>query len=122
MNLAWVVLGAAFGAPLRYLIDRAVSARQQTVLPLGTLVANLIASLLLGFVVELVATRGAPTALQLGLGTGLAATLSTYSTFSYEIVHLMAIGRRGPAALYATASVVLGIGAAFAGVGIAVAI
>lgn len=119
MNLAWVVLGAAFGAPLRYLIDRAVSARQQTVLPLGTLVANLIACLLLGFVVELVATRGAPAALQLGLGTGLAATLSTYSTFSYEIVHLMAIRRRGPAALYATASVVLGIGAAFAGVGIA---
>ena len=122
MNLAWVVLGAAFGAPLRYLIDRAVSARPQTVLPLGTLIANLIACLLLGFVVELVAARGAPTALQLALGTGLAATLSTYSTFSYEIVHLMAIGRRGPAALYAIGSVVLGVAAAFAGVGIAAAI
>lgn len=122
MNLAWVVLGAAFGAPLRYLIDRAVSARSHTSLPMGTLLANLIACLLLGFTVELVATRGAPTALQLGLGTGLAATLSTYSTFSYEVVHLAALQRRGLAAWYATASIVFGIAAAFAGVGIAAAL
>ena len=119
MNLAWVVLGAAVGAPSRYLIDRFVSARQRSGLPVGTLTVNLIACLLLGFVVELVATRGAPVALQLALGTGLAATLSTYSTFSYELVHLAADRRRAAAALYCISSVVLGIAAAFAGVGLA---
>jgi CrcB protein len=122
VNLIWVVLGAAAGAPARYLIDRALQARRPTAFPLGTFAANIAACLILGFVVELVTVRHAPLGLQLGLGTGFAATLSTYSTFSYENVRLAEDGRRALAGLNIAASVVVGILAAFIGVGLAAAV
>jgi fluoride exporter len=44
----WVALGAAIGAPLRYLIDRAVQARHRTRLPWGTFTVNMVGSFVLG--------------------------------------------------------------------------
>lgn len=113
MNWLLVVCGALLGAPLRYLTDRAVQARHDTAFPWGTFTVNLVACLVLG------ALTGAATSLQLLLGTGLCATLSTYSTFSYETLRLAETGARGFAVANVLISVLAGLGGAFLGAALA---
>ena len=48
MTVLLVALGAAVGAPLRYLVDRAVQARHDSVFPWGTLAVNIAGSFMLG--------------------------------------------------------------------------
>ncbi|MFG3495896.1 fluoride efflux transporter CrcB [Streptomyces sp. NPDC047928] len=112
MNWLLVVVGGALGAPLRYLTDRAVQARHDTVFPWGTLTVNVVGSLILGTLTGAAVSSSAYAL----LGTGLCGALTTYSTFSYETLRLARSGSLRYAvantALTATAS----IGAAFAGV------
>jgi fluoride exporter len=119
MNLVLVILGAAVGAPLRYLTDRAVQSRHGTQFPYGTLTVNVVASIVLGFITGLVSAGVASHQLQLLIGTGLCATLSTYSTFSFETLRLVETNAKVMAAMNVVVSVVVGVGAAFAGVGLA---
>ncbi|MDX6354210.1 MAG: fluoride exporter, partial [Streptomyces sp.] len=84
MNWLLVIAGAMVGAPLRYLTDRAVQSRHDSVFPWGTFAVNVAGCLILG-VLTGAATEGAASAhLQLLIGTGLCGALTTYSTFSYE--------------------------------------
>ena len=88
MSIALVAIGAALGAPLRFLTDRFIQARHDTPFPLGTLVVNLLACLLLGVVTGAAGVDAASRHLLLLAGTGFCGTFSTYSTFSYETVRL----------------------------------
>ncbi|MEV5600134.1 fluoride efflux transporter CrcB [Streptomyces sp. NPDC052299] len=117
MNWLLVIAGAAVGAPLRYLTDRAVQSRHDTVFPWGTFTVNVTGCLILGTL-----TGAASSHLQLLLGTGLCGALSTYSTFSYETLRLAEDGARFYAAANVVVSVVAGLGAAFAGVTLAEAL
>lgn len=119
MNWLLVIIGAAVGAPLRYLTDRAVQARHDTVFPWGTFTVNVSGCLVLGLLTGAVAAGAASSQLHLLLGTGLCGALTTYSTFSYETLRLAEGGARLYAAANAVASVVVGLGAAFAGVSLA---
>ncbi len=87
MTLLLVVLGGAVGAASRYLTDRAITTRLNPVFPWGTLVVNIAASLVLGFLTGAATTL--PPQWYAVLGTGLAGALSTYSTFGYETVRLI---------------------------------
>ncbi|MER7008099.1 fluoride efflux transporter CrcB [Dactylosporangium sp. NPDC000555] len=118
MMLLLVVAGAAVGAPLRYLTDRAIQARHDSVFPWGTLTVNVAGSLLLGLVTGLPADP-AVTAL---LGTGFCGALTTYSTFSYETLRLAQIGARFYAIMNVLASVVAGLGAGAVGLLLAQAV
>ncbi|MEU1474037.1 fluoride efflux transporter CrcB [Streptomyces sp. NPDC005760] len=122
MNWLLVVTGAMVGAPLRYLTDRAVQSRHDSVFPWGTFAVNVTGCLILGLLTGAVAARAAGSHLQLLLGTGLCGALTTYSTFSYETLRLTETGARFYAAANAVASVVAGLGAAFAGVALAQAV
>ncbi|MEU0165176.1 fluoride efflux transporter CrcB [Streptomyces iakyrus] len=113
MNWLLVVCGALVGAPLRYLTDRAVQARHDSVFPWGTFTVNVTGCLVLGLL------TGAATHLQLLLGTGLCGALTTYSTFSYETLRLAETGARLQAALNVAVSVTAGLAAAFAGAALA---
>lgn len=114
MNLLLVALGAALGAPARYLLDRFVQRQHSTDFPYGTLLVNLMACLLLGFVVEFVG-QGAPVEVHLIAGTGFCATFSTYSTFSAETTTLLR-GRAPLASLFnVTVSLTGGVLAALLG-------
>jgi fluoride exporter len=101
-----VALGAAVGAPLRYLTDRLVQARFGSAFPWGTLTVNVTGSLLLGFLVGLPA---APAVAAL-LGTGFCGALTTYSTFSWETLTLA----RGDVPVRAVANVALSLAAGLA--------
>ncbi|MFF9507014.1 fluoride efflux transporter CrcB [Streptomyces sp. NPDC014724] len=122
MNWLLVIVGAAVGAPLRYLTDRAVQSRHDTVFPWGTLAVNVSGSLVLGLLAGAATAGAAASHLQLLLGTGLCGALTTYSTFSYETLRLAEDGARFYAAANILASVVAGLGAAFAGVSLAPAL
>ena len=118
MTLLFVLLGAAVGAPLRYLTDRAVQARHDSVFPWGTLTVNVVGSLLLGF---LTAVPADPAVAAL-VGTGFCGALTTYSTFSFETLRLVQTGARFYAVVNVGASIVAGLGAAYAGVLLAAAV
>jgi len=81
--------GAAIGAWLRWGLGVMLNPVFPT-LPLGTLSANLIGGLLMGFAMEIV-TRHAIMSpeLQLLTTTGFLGGLTTFSTFSAEIVTLL---------------------------------
>jgi len=108
-----IALGALVGAPARYLTDRAIQSRHETPFPWGTLAVNLIASFTLGVVTA--ATGDVDPAVAALLGTGFCGALSTYSTFSYETMHLIQEGARRYAAANVVLSVVAGIGVAALG-------
>lgn len=111
-----VALGALVGAPARYLADRAIQSRHETVFPWGTLTVNVVASLVLG-VLAGAGSHLDPQVLALA-GTGFCGALSTYSTFSYETMRLTAEGARFYAVANIALSLVAGIGAAALGLSI----
>jgi len=81
--------GAAVGAWMRWGLGIALNPMFPTV-PLGTLAANLVGGLLMGFAMELL-TRHAvlPPEMQLLVTTGFLGGLTTFSTFSAEVVTLL---------------------------------
>ncbi|MGW4564817.1 fluoride efflux transporter CrcB [Streptomyces sp. NPDC004561] len=119
MNWLLVVAGAMVGAPMRYLTDRAVQKRHDTVFPWGTFTVNVAGCLILGLLSGAAAAGTASAHVQLLLGTGLCGALTTYSTFSYETLRLAEDGARFFAAANVVASVVAGLGAAFVGASLA---
>jgi CrcB protein len=106
-----VALGAAVGAPARYLTDRALQATHATGFPWGTLTVNVVASFVLGLVVG----GPAPSAVVAGVGVGFCGGLSTWSTLGYETVRLAEDGERTAAVLNVVVSTLAGLGAAGAG-------
>ncbi|TWG26843.1 fluoride efflux transporter CrcB [Actinoplanes teichomyceticus] len=111
MTALLVALGAAVGAPLRYLTDRYVQARYGAGFPWGTLAVNVTGSLILGLVL------GMPLSPRLAalVGTGFCGALTTYSTFSWEALTLARRGRQATALAYVLISVLAGLGAATLG-------
>ncbi|MBD0737778.1 fluoride efflux transporter CrcB [Streptomyces sp. CBMA29] len=119
MNWLLVIVGAMVGAPMRYLTDRSVQSRHDSLFPWGTFTVNVVGCLVLGVVTGAVAEGAASSHLQVLLGTGLCGALTTYSTFSYETLRLAESGARFFAAANAVASVAAGLGAAFTGTALA---
>ncbi|MEE1941674.1 fluoride efflux transporter CrcB [Streptomyces sp. TRM 70361] len=115
--LTWasVALGGAAGACLRYLVDRAVRARHESVFPWGTLTVNAAGSALLGTVTGAAwAGAAGPGAVAL-LGTGLCGALTTYSAFSYETLRLAERGRARAALANAVLTPAVALGSLWAG-------
>jgi len=119
VNWLLVIAGAVVGAPLRYLTDRTVQARHDSVFPWGTFTVNVVGSVILGLVAGAVSEGAASPHVQLLLGTGLCGALTTYSTFSYETLRLAEDGARFYAAANVAGSIAAGLGAAFTGNAIA---
>jgi CrcB protein len=122
VNWVLVIAGGMVGAPLRYLTDRTVQARHDTVFPWGTFAVNVVGCLILGTLTGAAVAGAASSHLQLLVGTGLCGALTTYSTFSFETLRLAEDGARFYAAVNVIASVVAGLGAAFVGVSVAQAV
>ena len=120
MTLLMIALGAAVGAPARYLTDRAVQSRHESVMPWGTISVNVIGSLVLGALTGAGAAVS-PTVMAL-LGTGFCGALTTYSTFSFETWRLIEEESYGSAVANVVVSVVAGLAAAFVGYGASAAL
>ncbi len=119
-RLLLVIAGGLIGAPLRYIADRAVQARHDSLFPWGTFSVNVLGSLILGFLVG--ASSALPHDVQLFVGTGFCGALTTYSTFSYETIRLYEDRARFLAVANVTASIVAGLGSVFLGAAVSQAI
>jgi CrcB protein len=115
VSVLWVVLGAAVGAPVRYLTDRLVQARHGFDFPWGTFAVNVGGSFLLGLIAAGVARGGVSATAATLLGTGFCGALTTYSTFSFETVRLTQRRRRWLATANALGSIAAGLAAAYGG-------
>lgn len=114
-----VLAGGALGAPARYLIGEAARTRLPSTFHWGTFLANMAAALLLGFLVE-AGTEGALGSTgQALLSVGFCGALSTWSTFSNELLTMSSARRTAGAAGYLLVTVAVGLGLSFAGAGVA---
>jgi CrcB protein len=112
VTVVWVALGALAGAPLRLLADRLAVARRGPSSVLGTLIVNVAGSALLGVLLGL--RHVSPAVLAL-VGTGFCGTLTTFSTFGFDVVRLVEERAVARAVAYLAASLVLAIGTAATG-------
>ncbi len=92
-----------------------MQARHDSVFPWGTLVINVLGSVVLGVLLGATAFGSAPIALVALLGTGFAGAFTTYSTFAYETVRLFEDGATQLALVNVAVSLGLGLLAALGG-------
>lgn len=91
ISFAGIGVGAALGAWLRWILGMWLNPIFVTI-PLGTLAANLLGGYLVGAAVMLFhINTSLPTELRLFLVTGFLGGLTTFSTFSAEVVALIRV-------------------------------
>jgi CrcB protein len=119
MGFLIVFLGGGIGAASRHGINLLAARALGTGFPYGTLFINVAGSLVMGLIAEFFALKaGLPQHWRLFLTTGILGGFTTFSAFSLEAALLYERGDLIGAAIYVVASVVLAIGALFAGLAI----
>jgi CrcB protein len=104
-----VLAGGMAGAPARYLTDRFVQSRHDSVFPWGTFAVNVAGSAILGFLLGAERHLGLPPVVFALLGTGFCGGLTTFSTFGYETLRLVEDGALGEAGANVLGSLVAGV-------------
>ena len=110
MRYVWIALAGGAGSLCRYLVWRAVTQPEGT-FPAGTLAVNLSGCFCIGLLARMVNHD----VLRLALITGFLGGFTTFSAFSLETMQLLRNGLISTALLYAGASNVGGVVAAWAG-------
>ncbi len=121
--LVSVAIGGAIGSVLRYLIQIQSAHWFGTTFPYGTLLVNVIGSLLIGFLSFMLLERiSVSEELRFAILVGVLGGFTTFSTFSLETLNLVHQGNY----LIAISNVLLSVGlcliACFLGLGLARAI
>lgn len=111
MIALWVAVGAAIGAPARYLVGEWTHPRFTSSTVPATLVVNTIGSFLLGWAVA-VGLSGSAIAL---VGVGFCGAFTTFSSYALQLFDELQNERLVEFALHLIASLVLGLGAAWLG-------
>ena len=115
-NILLIGAGGFVGALTRYWFGAAIQAlSQQLHFPAGTLTINVLGCLLIGGLARLGVQNAISAELRLLLITGFLGAFTTFSAFGNETVLLMQNQKSGLALLYVAASVLLGLGAIWAG-------
>ena len=119
LGLALVVaVAGGAGAVLRALLIHHVSLRHVDPLPLGTLVVNASGSLVLGVLTGLSLYHGLGSPTLAVVGVGLCGGYTTWSTASWETIHLLHIGQRARAVVYTAGGLAVCLAAAALGLGL----
>jgi CrcB protein len=118
-SIILVMSGGAIGAGLRYGLSRALPVGAAG-WPWATFAANVLGGLAMGVLAGWV-LRGDNSAepLRLFVGVGVLGGFTTFSAFSLEMAQMIERGHGAMAAGYAFASVLLALGALFAGMALA---
>jgi CrcB protein len=118
-SLFSISIGACAGAALRWFAGRALNPLVP-VLPLGTLAVNLAGGWLIGFALGVFAHfPGLSETWRLFVITGFLGSLTTFSTFSAEVILLLQEGRLFPGLLLVFLHVAGSLGMTLLGIGTA---
>jgi CrcB protein len=116
MDLVLVGIGGFFGAIARRVLDLAISERNPTAVPLGTLVINVSGAFVLGLLFAWAIERDVlPAEIRGPLMIGFLGAYTTFSTFMLESWRLVEDGAWPLAAANLVGSVALGLVAVLAG-------
>lgn len=117
MEYVYIGVGGVLGALFRYALSKWVGQRWRWDFPLGTFFINITGSFIMGLLYVLFSRTGA----ELGFirnvtTTGFLGAFTTYSTFSYEIISLFEGSEKAIAVRYFSASLIVGLLSAYAGI------
>ena len=111
-----IFMGAGIGGVSRYALGHWIHGVAGTGFPWGTLVINIVGSLLLTFIYGLIDASAAPSAeWRAFLGIGFCGGFTTFSAFSYETIRLVQTGHWERGLTYVALSILLSLGAAVVG-------
>jgi fluoride exporter len=115
-DLVLVFFGGGLGSLLRFIIGKWVSPLLNNPFPYGTLVTNVMACLILGFIIGLADHKQiiSPAA-RLFWTVGFCGGFSTFSTFSSETITLLQNGSHLSTMLYIVGSLLFCISSTYAG-------
>jgi CrcB protein len=110
-----VAAGGALGAVARYLVSLAFLERFGAQWPWGTLFINVSGCLLISLFLGVGSARMADSNLRYLLPIGFVGAYTTFSTYEYETLRLLQLGRAASALTYVALSNVLGFAAVLVG-------
>jgi CrcB protein len=99
-NFIYVFIGSGVGGCIRYTISLLLH-KYNFVLPIYTLTANVIACFILGITMIYLRHQNENNQLKLLIAIGICGGMSTYSTFSYEVLQQINSGSWGQVLFYA---------------------
>lgn len=118
-NIAFVAIGGAIGAIIRFLISELFKYFNSSYAPLSTLIINVTGSFLIGLIFGWLSTcsfaETTKNSLVLFLMTGILGGFTTFSTFSLDFLKQIENGNYVIGFSYIIASVVFGLTMVFAG-------
>jgi CrcB protein len=103
-----IAVCGAFGSIARYQLDGFIQNHTQGALPFGTLIINVIGSLILGMLVGLHLRHGLSDTIELAVGTGFCGGFTTFSSLMYESTQLAQEGAHRQAVQILSLNMVLG--------------
>ena len=106
-----VAMGGAMGAVGRYLVTGRVDHWLGAGFPYGTLTVNILGSMVLGALIEVMALFWSPSQeVRALVVVGVLGSFTTFSTFSLDVIYLAERGETLSATVYVAASVVASVG------------
>jgi CrcB protein len=117
MNVIFAIaLGGALGSLARHYLSASIYSATGSAFPFGIFAVNVLGGFIMGIIVELGALRLSYTPeMRAFLTTGMLGGFTTFSTFSLDAALLIERGDWLGSAAYMVGSVVLSVGALFAG-------
>ncbi len=113
-----VAAAGGAGAVLRALLVHHVALRRADPLPVGTVLVNATGSLVLGIFTGLALYHHLGPHVLAVVGVGLCGGYTTWSTASWETIHLLHTGRRTAAVAYTIGGLAACVAAAASGIGL----
>lgn len=118
-----IALGGGLGSIARYWVGSTVGGRLGVRFPYGTLMVNLTACAIIGFLLTWLGERAELSpAWRYMVAVGFIGAYSTFSTYEWETLSTLRSGAFALASLYAVGSMVLGLAAVWCGAALAEAL
>lgn len=115
MILLGIAIAGGFGAIGRFIVDGLIRTLLGRAFPWGTLIINIVGSLLLGLLTGLVLYHHGDNSIKLIAGTGFCGGFTTFSTASFEAARFLEERRYFTAIFHLLAHPLLAISAAAGG-------